>query len=63
MVPFETGGPLTTNGTHTLFSGTLPPGSYDFFLICDRANNGHLDVTSPPLCLNGAFDHLPLTVQ
>jgi hypothetical protein len=63
MTPFVTGGPLTSNGTHTLFSGSLPPGSYDFFLICDRANNGHLDLTSPPLCLNGAFDHLPLTVQ
>jgi 6-phosphogluconolactonase (cycloisomerase 2 family) len=63
MTPFVTGGPLATNGIHTLFSGSLPPGSYDFFLICDKANNGHLDVTSPPLCLNGAFDHLPLTVQ
>jgi CSLREA domain-containing protein len=61
--PFVSGGPFTTTGSHTLFSGSLPPGAYDLFLICDQVQNGRLDVASPPLCLNGAFDHLPLTVQ
>ena len=28
ITPFVTGGPLTTNGTHTLFSGSLPAGNY-----------------------------------
>jgi hypothetical protein len=50
MTPFVAGGPLATNGTHSLFSGSVPPGTYDFFLICDKANNGHLDLTSAPLC-------------
>jgi 6-phosphogluconolactonase (cycloisomerase 2 family) len=63
MTPFVTGGPQTSNGPHTLFNGSLPPGTYDVYLVCDLVQNGHLDVTFPPLCLSGAFDHLPLTVQ
>jgi CSLREA domain-containing protein len=51
--PFVTGGPLTTDGTHTLFTGSLPFGTYDLFLVCDLFVNGHLDVTFPPLCLAG----------
>jgi len=61
--PFVIGGPATTNGSHTLFSGSLTPGTYDVFLACDLFVNGHLDATYPPLCLGGAVDHLPLTVQ
>lgn len=60
--PFVIGGPATSNGVHTLFSGSVPSGTYDVFLVCDLFVNGHLDVTFPPLCLSGAFDHLPLTV-
>lgn len=63
ITPFVIGGPQTSNGSHTLFSGSLPLGAYDVFLVCDLFQNGHLDVTFPPLCLSGAFDHLPLTVQ
>ena len=63
MTPFVVGGPQTSNGSHTLFSGNLAPGTYDVYLVCDLFVNGHLDVTFPPLCLSGAFDHLPLTVQ
>ena len=62
ITPFATGGPLTTNGNHTLFSGSLPPGNYTVVVACDTTVNGHLDVTFPPLCLEGAFDVLPLTV-
>src|SRR5262249_44622025 len=29
ITPFVTGGPATTDGSHTLFSGTLPAGTYD----------------------------------
>ena len=63
ITPFLTGGPATSNGTHTLFNGPLPPGTYDLYLACDLFVNGHLDVTFPPLCLSGAFDHLLMTVQ
>jgi concanavalin A-like lectin/glucanase superfamily protein len=63
ITPFLTGGPATSNGPHTLFNGPLPPGTYDLYLACDLFVNGHLDVTFPPLCLSGAFDRLPLTVQ
>jgi hypothetical protein len=63
ITPWQTGGPLTSNGTHTLFSGILPVGTYDLYLVCDTLVNGHLDVIlGPPLCLRGAFDYLPLTV-
>lgn len=51
--PFVTGGPLTADGTHTLFTGSLPFGTYDLFLVCDLFVNGHLDVSFPPLCLAG----------
>ena len=62
ITPFVPAGP--SNGTYTLFSGSLPPGTYDLYLICDVIPNGHLDITlGPPLCLNGAFDYLPLTVH
>lgn len=47
--------PETTDGTHTLFTGSLPFGTYDLFLVCDLFVNGHLDVTFPPLCLAGDF--------
>jgi hypothetical protein len=63
ITPFVTGGPATSNGPHALFSGSLPPGTYDLLLFCDSIQNGHLDITFPPFCLNGAFDYLPLTVQ
>jgi CSLREA domain-containing protein len=63
ITPFLIGGPQTSNGSHTLFSGSLPPGTYDVYLACDLFVNFHLDVTFPPLCLSGAFDHLLLTVQ
>jgi hypothetical protein len=63
ITPFVSGGPQTSNGVHTLFSGSLPTGTYDVYLACDLFVNGHLDVTIPPLCLSGAFDYLPLTVH
>jgi hypothetical protein len=63
ITPFVIGGPQTSNGPHSLFGGSLPLGTYDVYLVCDLIVNGRLDVTFPPLCLSGAFDHLPLTVQ
>jgi hypothetical protein len=32
VTPFLTGGPSTSNGSHTLFSGSLPPGAYDLYV-------------------------------
>jgi len=40
--PWLTSGPY--DGTHTLFSGNLPPGSYEIYLGCDNTKNGHLDI-------------------
>jgi len=40
--PFSSSGPY--DGTHTLFSGNLPPGSYEIYLGCDNTKNGHLDI-------------------
>ncbi len=61
ITPFSTLGPQ--DGTYPLFIGSLPSGPYDLYLAYDFLQNGHLDITSPPLCLNGAYDYLPLTVQ
>ena len=62
ITPFVIGGPQTSNGLHTIFSGSLPSGTYDVYLACDLFVNGHLDATFPPVCLAGAFDRLLLTV-
>src|SRR5262249_24782833 len=35
VTPSVAGGPSTADGTGTLFTGTLPPGTYDFYLACD----------------------------
>ena len=62
ITPFVPAGP--SNGTYALFSGSLPPGTYDLYFICDFIPDGHLNVIlGPPLCLSGAFDYLPLTVH
>jgi hypothetical protein len=61
ITPWVSSGPA--DGLYTLFSGSVPPGMYDLYLACDAIQNGHLDITGPPLCLTGAFDYLPLTVQ
>jgi len=53
--PFVTGGPLTADGNHNIFTGSLPFGTYDLFLVCDLFVNGRLDATFPPLCLSGSF--------
>ncbi|MBU0594524.1 MAG: YncE family protein [Gammaproteobacteria bacterium] len=62
ITPFVT--TFADNGTQQeLYSGYLPPGIYDFFLVCD-SRNGHLDIqtrgTGP--ALTGMYVHRRIMV-
>ncbi len=58
ITPFRLAPP---DGKYPLFAGTAPKGKYELYLGCDFAKNGHLDYYLGGL--NGAFDHLIVTVQ
>ncbi len=49
------------DGRYTLFTGNAPPGRYELYFICDFVKNNHLDYLLGGI--NGAFDHLIVTVQ
>lgn len=49
------------DGRHPLFMGTVPRGVYDIYFGCDFMKNGHLDYQFGHI--DGAFDHVVVTVQ
>lgn len=53
ITPFTTSSPA--DGTHTLFTGSVPVGDYELYLGCDFVKNGHLDYTGGT-SINGVYD-------